>query len=461
MRAIVLLCLTSLLYIGSVFWAVQGKTFRLDSDYDSNFPIVSYVVDTIKYEKRFPLWNPYIATGISVPGDPLSGVTYLPYLLPMLVFGVPDGWWVAIWLHAFMAGVFMWLWLRVLIRQKFLPLWGALLYMASGAFAARVAAGHVEKVLSYPWYPLFLMLILKSNVNTSERLPHSSWLPANTKEAGIGAIMGLMFLSGDVYAVFFMGVFYGVISIVKGIRKIGVTIAAFIIVSSIKLVPFLIYVAPVMRRFSEFDPSLGSIHAWFTWIPLVVPFGVVFYDRPSMQHLFGFWYNWYEYYSFIGFPVLFLWWLPKVTRRQEVRLLLLLLGVGIGYLSRRYAYSAWHGLEPLIVWFRTPQRMYEALTSIAIALIVFSLAYLPFRTKRGLLTVMLLLAFMTSGYQMTKGFEQPRRKEEQFAKERKENNEISITTGACCMQLFLVREKIRIINYYYGWLPKSVWINQQ
>ena len=87
--------------------ATQGKTFRLDSDYDSNIPIISFVVDTVRNEHRFPLRNPYVTTGISVLGDPLSGSAYLPYLLPMLLFGVQSGWWVVIGLHAFMAGAFM------------------------------------------------------------------------------------------------------------------------------------------------------------------------------------------------------------------------------------------------------------------------------------------------------------------------------------------------------------------
>lgn len=455
MRPIVFLFLASTLYIGSVFLATQGKTFRLDSDYDSNFPIISYVVDTIRTQKRFPLWNPYVATGISVLGDPLSGVTYLPYLLPMLALGVPDGWWVVLWLHAFLAGVFMWMFLRGLRVNPSLALWGGLLYLGAGAFAARVAAGHIEKVLSYPWYPLFLLLILrkKQTINTAVL---------------IGAAMGLVFLAGDMYAVFFMAVFYGVVKVVsptslklRGVKETGGALIAFILVSSVKLIPFLIEVAPTMQRFSEFDPSRGSIHAWFSWIPFILPFGVVFYDRPSMQQFFGLWYNWYEYYAFIGLPVLFLWWLSKIVKRREAQLLLLLLAVGIGYISRRYGYSPWHGLEPLIASFRTPQRMFEALTSVMVALIVLSIAHSSFRAKRGLLTVMLLLTFIVSGYQMTKSFEPPRRKEERYAKELRQKDEVNITTEACCMQLFLVREKIRIINYYYGWFPKTVWINQK
>ena len=60
MRSVFVIFLVSILYIGTVFLVVKGKTFRWDSDYDSNLPIIAYVVDTIKNEHRFPLWNPYI-----------------------------------------------------------------------------------------------------------------------------------------------------------------------------------------------------------------------------------------------------------------------------------------------------------------------------------------------------------------------------------------------------------------
>ncbi len=416
MRSILILFLVSILYVGSVFLATQGETFRLDSDYDSNFPIISYVVDTIRNEKRFPLWNPYVATGIFVLGDPLSGVTYLPYLLPMLAFGVPEGWWVVITLHLFLAGMFMWMFLQ---KSKY-ALWGGLLYMGAGAFAARVAAGHIEKVLSYPWYPLFLLFLLR---------PSSG--------AALGAIMGIVFLTGDVYGLLFMGIWYGVVRVIGGIKGIRVTIAAFVVVSAIKLVPFIREVLPVMERFSLFDAARGSIPAWLSWLPFVMPWGVEFYDRPLMQRFFGFWYNWYEYYAFIGLPVVFLVWLPSITKRREVKILLILLAVGLAYAARGYVYSPWYGLTPLLEWFRVPQRMYGALTSVVVALIVTSLKK---NTSRVLPWGMLFVTFIVSGYQMTRAFEPPR---------------------SCCTQFHLVREKIRVINYYYGWLPKTVWENQK
>ena len=415
MRSILILFLVSILYIGSVFWVTQGKMFRMDGDYDSNLPIISYVVDTIRNEKRFPLWNPYVSSGISVLGDPLSAVTYLPYLLPMLIFGVPEGLWIVIGLHAFLAGMFMWMFLG---KSKY-ALWGGLLYMGAGAFAARVAAGHIEKVLSYPWYPLFLLFLLKEH------------------NIAVGVIMGIVFLTGDVYGFLFMMIFYGAIGVIRGLWGIRGTIVAFVIMAGVKIVPFIREVAPVMERFSLFDAARGSIPVWLSWLPFVMPWGVEFYDRPILQRLFGFWYNWYEYYAFIGLPVIFLVWLPRVVKRREVKILLLFLAVGITFAARGQMYSPWYQLAPLLEWFRVPQRMYGALTSVVVALIVLSLKN---KMSPGILWGMLLVAFFVSGYQMTRAFEKPR---------------------TCCTQLDQIREKIRVIDYYYGWTGKKVWENQK
>lgn len=425
MRNVFIIFFVSILYVGSVFLAVGGKTFRLDSDYDSNLPIISFVVDTIQNEHRFPFWNPYVATGISVLGDPLSGVTYLPYILPMLAFGVPEELWVVIGLHAFLAGMFMWMFLG---KSKY-ALWGGLLYMGAGTFAARVAAGHIEKVLSYPWYPLYLLFLFQK------------------RSVLVGAVMGIVFLTGDVYGLLFMMIFIGVIGVIRSgearsrfareIRGIRGVIVGFAIVAAVKFVPFIREVMPVMERYSSFDAVRGSIPVWLSWLPFVMPWGVEFYDRPVFQRLFGFWYNWYEYYAFIGLPVVFLVWLPRITKRREVKILLIFLAVGIAYAARGVVYSPWYGLAPLLEWFRAPQRMYGALTSLVIALIVLSLRK---NTPRLFLWGMLLVTFFISGYQMTRAFEPP---------------------GTSDTQLDRIREKVRIIDYYYGWIPRPLWKNQK
>lgn len=418
MRTFWTLVLVSTLYVGAVFLAVRGKTFRWDSDYDSNLPIIAYVVDTVRSEHRFPLWNPYVGrTGISVLGDPLSAVTYPAYLLPMLLFGVPQGLWVVIWLHAFLSGLFM----ARLLRGSRLRLWGALLYMGAGAFAARVAAGHIEKILSYPWYPLALSFLLRKQ----------------TARAGVA--LGIVVLTGDWYGLLFLLLFAAALRVVGEVRRMGEMLAFCLATAAVKVVPFIREVLPVMERFHSFDPTRGSIPVWLAWLPFLMPFGVSFYDRPALQRALGLWYNWYEYYAFIGAPMVFLLFLPRVVWRRDVRVLLMLLAVGIAYVGRGYAVSPLFGLSPLLSPFRVPQRMYAALTSVVVALVVRCAEKAVGRSSFGLLRqaplgVFLLATFLVSGYQMMHGFRPPK---------------------PCCTQLLRMREKVPMLEYYYGWIPRK------
>jgi hypothetical protein len=454
-----IILLASILYVGSVYQATAGQSFRLDSDYDSNFPIVSYVVDTVRGEHRFPLRNPYVTSGISVPGDPFSGVLYLPYLLPMLLFGIETGWRVVIVLHAFLAGVFMWRLLRELQGKKSgdgLPLWGGLLYMGSGAFAARVAAGHIEKVLSYSWYPLFISGLLATG---QARRPMSLL---------IGAVMGIVFLTGDVYGLMFMAVFYGVVVIItiasspgQWFRAGGEVVRvmlAFIAVAAVKLIPFLTDVLPVIARYGSFEAAKGSLHVVWAWVPFVVPWGAAFYDRMQFQGIFGFWYNWYEYYAFIGPPIIFLTALPAMLKRNDARMLVILFATGLMYISRGHPYSVFYWLEqyvPVVSWFRAPQRMYEAMTSIIVILVTLSARRVIKRKTVWLATLAVVL--LVNGHQMTNALEKPRTGEDLLVRQLAAvaGQGSTVATFSCCMQTFLIAKKIRIVNYYYGWRPKN------
>ena len=41
------------------------------------------------------------------------------------------------------------------------------------------------------------------------------------------------------------------------------------------------------------------------------------------------------------------------------------------------------------------------------------------------------------------------------------NRRCDTDTTFIMRSIFLIREKIRVIDYYYGWIPKTVWENQK
>lgn len=424
------------------------QSFRLDTDYDSNFPVYGSVFS------QTPL------TGISVWGDPLSAIWNPLFSIPVLTLGTEYGFRVTIVFVIMLSALAMWWLLRSLHIPSKVQLWGSLIYASSGTLAARIAAGHIEKVLSYSLVPIFLLALLQKRGTLA------------------GLVSALAFLSGDVYLVWFFVVFWfasllwrWIVEQDTGIRLVidllkFALICAF--VSTPKLIPFIRDVVPTMVRFFPIHFAEGSIHVLLTPLAFVVPWQTAFYDRPFFQRILGFHYNWYEYYAFVSPLPLVFCWQKKIRNQTIVRFLLFLLMVGALYVSLGYVYSPFYWIFrmiPAIQAFRVPQRIFFPMTTIVI--VFFALAadsWFAQHTKRvwqwfGLMIMggSLLWTSMVFAKTFTQSFENPRVLEESVSRHLRSSDRspFAVADFVCCMQTFLIREKIGIVNYYYGWRPAS------
>src|SRR3972149_5879732 len=117
----------------------------------------SFFVEELK-KGNFPLWLPYVYLGIPFLPNPQIGCFYpstiLYLFLPLnLAFGYDYA------LHIFLAGLFMFLLVQNLIRDKWSSLLSSLTFMFSGFFLFRIHAGHISIVNTICWLPLgFLFL---------------------------------------------------------------------------------------------------------------------------------------------------------------------------------------------------------------------------------------------------------------------------------------------------------------
>ncbi len=450
--------LTAILFVVPVLYKARNLIFRLDSDYDSALPIFYYVVDSIRTGKGFPLWNPYIGTGISIPGDPLSMVLNPLLTVPMVIFGVDQGLRIILFLVVAMSGISMLFFLKRLEVKGLVLLWGALLYQTSGALPANIAAGHVEKFLSYPLTPLFFMSVL--------------FAPMKRISILIAAlILTLNIFSGDFYAVWFLSIFflgikaYYVITKqeqwIRGSLDIIIVYALFGVMASVRLIPYLFEVYPRIERFGLIDPFAGSIPIFLSPLPFIMPFRVAFYDRPSVQRLFGFYFNWYEYYAFISpLPFIFLLKIKALLKRNIIILLLFLLCMGALYAALRYSYSPFYWLFhfiPAVRMFRVPQRIFVPMTTLVIALL--ALCAQRWRGKMMIAICVLSLGwtFLAGQQTMLLSFEWPRTQQASLvhALREKDKGNFFVASFICCIQTFLVEEHIPILNYYYGWRLKG------
>ena len=434
------------------------------SDYDSNLPVYDFLVDFVNTHRRFPSWNPYVGTGIPVIADPLSAVLNPLFTIPILVFDVDLGIKIVFFFVFLASGLSMWWFLGSLNIEKNIRLLGALLYQVSGALVAQIASGHIEKFLSYPLIPLFLLFALKERMRFIECLAE-------------GLIFTLIVFSGDFYNFYFLSIFFILIRLyyfltVKKVfifKEIFLTFVIFSLISSIKMVPFLFRLYPNLERFFPIDPFTGSIHIIFGILPFITPFQAEFYDRPFFQRVLGFHFNWHEYYTFISpLPFIFLVKFKQIFKNEKARILLIIFVVGLLYAALKYPYSPFYWLFHLVPFvrnFRVPQRIFMPLTAVVISILLICGDHWLKNAKKkwvkalvlGILILSIIWSFYLSRQTLIRTF-MPVNKENQLliaALREKDGSNFYVVVFYPGLQRFLIEEKIPILNYYYGWRPKK------
>lgn len=442
-----------------VLWQTRNLSFRLDTDFDSVLPAFSYFSSYLRQYHKIPFRNPYIGTGIPVIADPVSPVLNPAVSVPLTLFGVEAGIRAIMLFSVIFSGIFMWLFLANIGVVGISRLWGAVLYEIAGTGVAQFVSG--DALAPYAYIPLLLFFIIR------DRMGWKTLIAA-------AFVLALIVYIGDFYQVFFIGMLFVVTrvywAVARGNTRLrllqsGGFFIFFVIFSSAKLIPFFIDVRPTLQRFFSVDPYAGSIH--FFWVPLsfVVPLQMSFYDRPFFQRFFGFHYNWYEYFAFIS-PVsfVFLSKIRRVMKNSYVKMLLVLTIVCLLYVALRFPYSPFYWLFHLVAplrAFRTPQRIIISLTSIVIGLLAICAHWWMVHARSikqrtiavGSMLISIVWTFWVSNTILYQAFEPFRTQESRLAQElrKRDTSKYYVAAFVCCIQTFLVEQKIPILNYYYAW----------
>ena len=142
---------------------------------------------------HFPLWNPYLQTGLPFVADPFLHAYNPLATLPVLLFGVTDGFKLALFLSFLAAGLGTWWLALVLGIGRPGRLWAALMYAFTGQAVARFFQGEYDFVLAFAWIPWALgSLMLASHTRK----------PAHVALAALS--LALLFFSGNVYYAYYM-----------------------------------------------------------------------------------------------------------------------------------------------------------------------------------------------------------------------------------------------------------------
>ncbi len=445
-----------------LWFATRHLFFRLDTDYNVVLPMAAFALRAYIHPIPYFYWNPQIGLGVPVLGDPSFVLS--PFYMPFFfLFGPDNGLRALIAVTIIGSGLSMWYFLSSFKLRTTAIVWGAILYEFSGALAAMIAAGHVEKLAGYAIGPIVFLYFFKKRMKPYEA-------------ATLGIIYACLFLTVDLYSIWFFSLFYMISAAYRVItrntklREIVFEIiyiyGFFAAFALSKLLPFFRDVVPHINRLQTIDTFAGSIHAWLLPLSFLIPWQVVFYDRPSLQRIIGFHYNWYEYYAFITpFAVIPLLFIQKVWKSYAVRLAIIFIFTAALYIALRYPYSPFYWLFhafTLARMFRVPQRVVVPLM-IPVIMIIASCADYMIRKGSNIVKRYLVLSIIASiiwlfimNFKTIRGtFEPFRTNESTIAQElrKRDSSNFFVLNFACCMQTFLLRESIPILNYYYGWTP--------
>lgn len=453
--------LATCIYLLPPLLATRGMSVRLDTDYSALVPMYEYTADFIRQNGIIPAVNPYAGTGIPVLGDPLSAVLNPFLMIPLVLYGTDTGLRMYFVIAILLAGFSMWFFLTSIGIRGIVRVWGSILYLVSGAGAAKLASGQMENLLSFALFPLLFYSTFRHPMNIRGRVTAA-------------IVLTLMWFSGGLYSVWHAIILISTIRFFYLVsrpsdRKTVVadwafTLFLFFVFSLPKFYDYAVRVVPILYR-NVPGFYMGSIHALLFPLLYVMPFQVSFYDRPFFQRMLGLYYNWYEYYAFISpLPFLFLLKIRSVQQKTAVRICMLLILIGALHIAVKFTYSPFNWFysffSPAQI-FRVPQRIVMPVTSVMIAgLAVCASGWLRSsvsKLSKALIMFILcgsiLWTFAVSQKTVYGMYEPVRVEGRELAAELRSRDPsvYSVAIIPCCLQMFFVEQKIPVLNYYYGW----------
>jgi hypothetical protein len=315
------------------------------------------LVRSVREYHKFPLWNPYIRAGQPYVADPFLHVYNPLATIPVLLFGVLDGFKIALFLSFLAAAFGMWWLADVMGIDSPARLWMALMYAFTGQIAARFLQGEYDFVLGAAWIPWAFAGLICTVRSRRKRF------------AALTALfLALLFFSGNVYYAYFMffaGALFGVVAVVsprirpfliavnkeraKWIGFVGILALALI---ALQLLP-LIQAWPYMSK--ESNPDLRDSQTTAQILEDYLSKDLTRADETQILPP-------EEFYAYVGpLPFFALLLSPLSLRRKGKRelvfFLLLLILVFLWIDVKRMPWADLYAHTSFLVQFRYPSRM--------------------------------------------------------------------------------------------------------
>lgn len=219
-------------------YMITGKAIFGDT-IAAHFPPLKFNAVQTMLEGNLPLWNPHIFAGMPLLGDSTSdpfdvlNIVYLVFnpLLATIMFTA---------LQLFLAGLFMYLYLKICLRlDKYSCLLGGIVYMLNPSFLSGAGArlDFMTAAGTIIWLPLIMLLIDKALERGPRFLLYSLLA---------GAALALSFFGGSANLVLFIGFFIS-LYIFFSPRAFKKKIAAFFIISGVSLLISSVQIFPTFN----------------------------------------------------------------------------------------------------------------------------------------------------------------------------------------------------------------------
>lgn len=237
---------------------------------------------------EFPLWNPYLSSGMPFVANPQPALFYPPvWMITFINLGRAVG--VLYLVHLWLAAWGMYLWLRSEGTTISGAVLGAGTFTFSGYFFVRLYAGHTGVVMTQAWLPWIL------------------WASRKVLSAGEGrrkwAILGgipvsLSLLAGHTASFFYVGLVWGAYVLYAlcykqtfNLKRLGQSLLPFILMggigiglAAVQLFPTLEFLRYSTRQGDSY--AFASNYAWSPgyWLTLLVP---GFFGNPAQTGYWG------------------------------------------------------------------------------------------------------------------------------------------------------------------------------
>jgi len=277
---------------------------------------------SIVQDHSFPVWNPYIFTGLPYLADPNSHALNPLAGLPVLLFGPQNGLKAGVILSFLVAAWGMWNLAATLGMGRAARLWAALMFALAGQPLARFLQGQYIFVLGFAWIPWIIAGLFRQA--QSRRVTHL---------IGTGFALAFLLLSGGSEHILYILVVIAILAVILPLQiqktspfvrfdldlltRIGLTLASGLGLAAVQILPqasIWLDLHPVSAPAGL--QTLQQLFLSFTSSDIARPDIYAVFPAPA------------EFYAYIGYlPFLALILLPLAVWKRERKPLVILAAI--------------------------------------------------------------------------------------------------------------------------------------